>query len=471
MRTVSKILPSLVVSSSSFTVAGLPAAIPCGNAPKAIARSRRGPRRHRRPPSVNVLLVSFAANCPCSRLFRAAQGRPRRTGDDWVTPTPKAPVRRLHHHRVIRIGREGRVRRRGERVETSLDEPARVGQHMDAAAQIAVSIHAVNAHLRHIQVPDSEQAELDRTQRIPARLAARPESLRHRVLLPPEGAYQVALVFIVRLPGIADVGRLRLGRRGRQEQRGGDGQQRCGGRKADRSRPWTAGHAAVPGRSGARATHRFSPETSPGDPRQPICRAMKPDRPERGSRTLWPHRPPPRFEDPLDPRGGTRPTKAMLDEVTRRLHKIKLDVCKKIWHLHKLYVISREFPPHRPSGFAPARDSPRRGAGPDRSPAGAQEEGRSGERGGRTGPPVRSALRAHRPVGRSHPAPDRPCSRNRPDPQNRAVTRNPTPCSGPEPAPAAEPGATLSRRRPSNSSSSEPMSPGRDSRASRQPRL
>ena len=104
-------------------------------------------------------------------------------------------------------------------------------------------------------------------------------------------------------------------------------------------------------------------------------------------------------------------------------------------------MISCEFPPHRPSGFAPARDSPRRGAGPDRSPAGAEEEGRSGERGGRTGHPVRGALRAHRPVGRcqpwrSHPAPDRPCSRNRPVPQNRTVTRNPTPCSGPEPAPA-----------------------------------
>ena len=48
-------------------------------------------------------------------------------------------------------------------------------------------------------------------------------------------------------------------------------------------------------------------------------------------------------------------------------------------------------------------------------------------------------------------------------PSDRAVTRNPTTCSGPEPAPAPEPGATLSRRRPSNSSSSEPMSPGRTS--------
>ena len=83
--------------------------------------------------------------------------------------------------------------------------------------------------------PDSEQVELDRTQQIPARLAARPESLRQRVLLAPEGAYEVALVFIVRLPGIADEGRLRLCRRGRQQQRGGHGQR--GGRKADRSRP------------------------------------------------------------------------------------------------------------------------------------------------------------------------------------------------------------------------------------------
>ena len=67
--------------------------------------------------------------------------------------------------------------------------------------------------------------------------------------------------------------------------------------------------------------------------------------------------------------------------------------------------------------------------------------------------------------GRSLDHPGQPAA------QYRAVTLNPAPCSGSGPAPAPEPGFALSRRRASKDNSSDPMSPPRLSRTSRQTKL
>ena len=159
---------------------------------------------------------------------------------------PKGTGRCLNYDEVIGPRVKPRGRRRGERIDLRrIRNRIRVGQHVQAAARIARCVRSGDADPCFIRTFETgAEKDLDRRQRVPARVVARGETLcSHPAAARGE-------IVEEHLPGVRDQGLycLRLGLRGQDQERGDgheDPRRVAGHRTCARQRRRQAGRTMV----------------------------------------------------------------------------------------------------------------------------------------------------------------------------------------------------------------------------------